>query len=1290
MKKYFVSIVFAFAIFLGSSGQVLAQASFRFVSWADTRPHLAEFRELSNFALTLNPDFTIYPGDLVDSVSKLSLTRWWEALDGGKGNGMAEITFPVRGNHDAGSTSTYVSFFDIRGVANRIGAVNYAELNTDLTYSFDYKNAMFIGVDVLGDGDRITSAQVAWIDRQLTAAESRGLTHAFIFFHGPIYYVANHASSIPAKLIEVINNHPIVSATFHGHEHLTAYVHMDSSRAPKLTHEFEQFVTGAAGMAGKHDCRASRKVDYCLSDNSFALVDVSGNDFTVSVYRIGKTSPEKVWNFSKSSSAPTTSPGYPTGTVGVEPIVETDAVSSTAGDRADDPAIWLHPADPGLSLIIGTNKDKTGRGGLEVYDLRGRRLQYLADGQMNNVDVRYDFSLGGEKVDLVCATNRSSQSIDCYQVNVGQRRLESVGRISTSGRKSEIYGFCMYRSPRTDRFYAISNDKGGRVQQYEVVSSGGRVKGNLVRTFDVGSQTEGCVADDELGYLYVGEENRALWKYSAEPTGGSGRTRVDSTSGHLKADIEGVTLYYADGGMGYLIASSQGSSTFDVYRREGNNDYIGEFRVVSNGSIDSTSSSDGIDVMSAPLGSSFSQGLFVTHDGNNSGESSSNYKLVPWQNIASGLYLSIDTGWNPRGGSTVSPVLTPEPTSVSSTSATPVSATSVPATLTPTALPTLPQDADTVSLVPLADVYVRNDQPDRNMGDHEKLGVRVTPFIGMSYFKFDLSAFSGRQIASARLRLNVTNTSRHTQYLRYTDANWSEEKITYNNRPQLSSDSFATLNSGENMGYVEVDVTQAVLSNLGGTFSFAIDTQGSDGVDFSSKETGSPPVLVIQYTTVSAAPESFYPGDANGDGRVDNDDYDTWYDNYLKSTDKGSLEGDFNGDGRVSGIDYSVWLSNYGFAPSPSPTSTPTSVPTPIPTPTPITATPLPTPVATPLPTPTVVPSTPFPTFIPSAVKGVWTSPTELAKKPMSGDAWRVVKAAADGLSSNPSPDLDDQNDNTNVDVLAAAIVYARTGNSVYRNKVINALRKIENFVPNGRTLAWARETGAYAVSADLIGYHTPAFEAKMRQMAEGYKGSQTKKTLLGMFKMRPNNWGAHGFGSLTAIYSYLGDTAKLREVRDYFVRTVKGEKLQQKYGSLSWQWDESGPRWINPKGATKNCGGTVNIDGIIPDDMRRGGGCKVNPTYTGYAWEGLQGMVMGARILDRAGMSIRNEDDSAICRAVSALQDGRFGSDWRAKSDDPWQLVFWDDICGRNWSSSYGSSKWGAGKNVGWGYVIQ
>src|SRR5690606_29218299 len=96
----------------------------------------------------------------------------------------------------------------------------------------------------------------------------------------------------------------------------------------------------------------------------------------------------------------------------VEPTVETEPVDDH-GDAADDIAIWVHPTDAAQSLVIGAQKKR----GIEAYDLNGRRLQLLADGRMNNVDLRQAVNLGAGPLDIVAASNRTHGAISLYTVD---------------------------------------------------------------------------------------------------------------------------------------------------------------------------------------------------------------------------------------------------------------------------------------------------------------------------------------------------------------------------------------------------------------------------------------------------------------------------------------------------------------------------------------------------------------------------------------------------------------------------------------------------------------------------------------------------------------------------------------------------------------------------------------------------------------------------------------------------------------------------------------------------------
>jgi len=316
--------------------------------------------------------------------------------------------------------------------------------------------------------------------------------------------------------------------------------------------------------------------------------------------------------------------------------VETEPVASSR-DAADDPAVWIHPTDPARSLVIGTDKKQ----GLNVYDLNGKRVQSLPDGRMNNVDLRYGFSLDGADVAIVAATNRTDQSLALYAVDAnGHLRNVADGQIPTG--MSDPYGLCMYRNPAGEYFVFANDADSGVYKQWKLQSRGSKVGATLVREFAVGSQAEGCAADDATGRLYIAEEDVGLWRYSAEPNGGTERVSVDSVkNGHLTDDAEGVTIFYGAGNEGYLIVSSQGSNDYNVYKRNGDNAFIGKFVIVADQQgIDGTSDTDGIDVTSAPLGSTFAHGVFIAQDGDNTApDAAQNFKLVPWERIAKALDL---------------------------------------------------------------------------------------------------------------------------------------------------------------------------------------------------------------------------------------------------------------------------------------------------------------------------------------------------------------------------------------------------------------------------------------------------------------------------------------------------------------------------------------------------------------------------------------------------------------------------------------------------------------------------
>ncbi len=288
---------------------------FTFISWGDSRsdttgtPNTPVLSDLSVQARALSPAFTLFAGDLCDGFDTTctsdGTSGWKYAINGGTANdGLFNITFPFRGNHDDNAT-LWDSFFSGRDtVVSSIGGSNFSFYDADgpeRTYSFDFGNSHFVGIDMPRGGiSTMTRGQIMWLDNDLTQAEDvRHVTHSFIMDHGPIYFVDGHRSNPSRLLISVLNKHTSVSATFHGHEHVMAHVHIDSAHIRGITHEFEEFVTGAAG-APLYKCDFSRigPTDYCEdTNNGFMSIDVNGNTVTVSLYFENQSPFVKQWTF---------------------------------------------------------------------------------------------------------------------------------------------------------------------------------------------------------------------------------------------------------------------------------------------------------------------------------------------------------------------------------------------------------------------------------------------------------------------------------------------------------------------------------------------------------------------------------------------------------------------------------------------------------------------------------------------------------------------------------------------------------------------------------------------------------------------------------------------------------------------------------------------------------------------------------------------------------------------------------------------------------------------------------
>lgn len=283
----------------------------------------------------------------------------------------------------------------------------------------------------------------------------------------------------------------------------------------------------------------------------------------------------------------------------------------------------------------------------------------------------------------------------------------------------------------------------------------------------------------------------------------------------------------------------------------------------------------------------------------------------------------------------------------------------------------------------------------------------------------------------------------------------------------------------------------------------------------------------------------------------------------------------------------------------------------------------------------------------------IWLTRSEIERLPTSGVTWTAVKRAAD--TSIGSPNLKDQDSNHDVYTLAKALVYVRTGQNSYREQVRVACLSAIGTERGGRTLALGRNLPCYVIAADLIQLNDSRFNAWLRTcLSETLDG----RTLRSTHEDRPNNWGTMAGAARAAIAAYLNDRNELDNTWQVCLGYLGNRNSwdEFKYGDLWWQANPSKPVPINHQGATLN--GAL-VDGIPPDDMRRGGRFQWPPEPTNYIREGLQGLLVQCEILHRAGYPAYERQYYAVLRYVKAIDRlQRFDSEWSLNlGDDRWMM---------------------------------
>lgn len=313
-----------------------------------------------------------------------------------------------------------------------------------------------------------------------------------------------------------------------------------------------------------------------------------------------------------------------TSVVAIKPSGFTAAV----GTDADDPAVWVHPKNPSLSRIYGTDKTEAPAGGIYAFDLKGRIVQRIEGiDRPNNVDVAYELSTPNGTIDLAVATERKKRRLLVYRID------RKDGKLSDITGKTEVFagepgedgapmGIATWR--RADgKLYAFITPKAGPVKnhiaQYELVwnAASKKVDIKLVRRFgDYGGvkETESIAVDAKAGIVYYSDEtvgNRAYW---ADPKKADAASELDffnrtGTTG----DHEGIAIVHK-GEKTYVICTDQipANSHYRVFLRTKAN---GKFSHQLVGAFSlGADETDGLEIIARPLGPNYPGGIVIAMD----------------------------------------------------------------------------------------------------------------------------------------------------------------------------------------------------------------------------------------------------------------------------------------------------------------------------------------------------------------------------------------------------------------------------------------------------------------------------------------------------------------------------------------------------------------------------------------------------------------------------------------------------------------------------------------------------
>jgi 3-phytase len=457
------------------------------------------------------------------------------------------------------------------------------------------------------------------------------------------------------------------------------------------------------------------------------------------------------------------------------------------GRNLGDPCFWVDAGNPAGTLVFVTAKDS---GAVEAFNVASGALVATIPGFGRPQSCAVEG-------DLLLTTDRTARLVRVHH-------LPDFAPLRTFGEDMmEPQGIDVLTRPQDPPLVYVTDHSDSSVHVYALDTGG------VVRTFPTGFGTgiESILIDDryERIFLVGGERDppRSFWWFTPE-----GMLVREVGRGIFDEDAEGMALY-ACGDGGYIVAADQlnAGTEFEVFDRV-SLAHIGTFRM-GDGAGDFTDSTDGIDILQAPL-PGLPYGVLAACDGCGSSQPEG-LDVVAWERVAAVMGLDLCPGGN-------APDCVAQPC--------------------------------TERVVASADAFVTRSQRHANFGGEPVLEVEADPprKYTRTLLRFVVPERPGLALEGATLRLTVSGR-RDSEgdsggVLFRSRGRWTETEVTFATRPRRLGRPIARAGPVAERDVVDLDVSRVVRS--AGTYDFTLRGTSPDKVRYRSREAGeSPPSLLL-------------------------------------------------------------------------------------------------------------------------------------------------------------------------------------------------------------------------------------------------------------------------------------------------------------------------------------------------------------------------------------------------------------------------------------------------------------